>query len=80
VPDPTLSANGGGLPYSRNRDERTLVCWITTVADANGPPSVLTAGAAVRHGRGTRTPAFQAFEFFPWPWLSSGIEPSAFSI
>jgi hypothetical protein len=43
VPDPTLSANGGGLPYSRNRDVRTVVCWITTVAGAIRPPSVVTA-------------------------------------
>jgi len=43
VPDPTLSANGGRLPYSRNRDVRTVVCWITTVAGASGPPSVVTA-------------------------------------
>ena len=44
VPDPTLSAYGGGLPYSRNREVRTVVCWITTVAGDSRPPSVVTAG------------------------------------
>ena len=45
VPDPVLSAYGGGLPYSRNRDVRTVVRWITTVAGDNRPPSVVTARA-----------------------------------
>src|SRR5689334_24568562 len=45
VPDPVLSAYGGGLPYSRNRDVRTVVCWITTVAGDSRPPSVVTARA-----------------------------------
>ena len=44
VPDPTLSAYGRGLPYSRNREVRTVVCWITTVAGDSRPPSVVTAG------------------------------------
>ena len=44
VPDPTLYANGGGLPYSRNRDVRTVVCWITTVAADSRTPSEVTAG------------------------------------
>src|SRR5215469_14086351 len=44
VPDPTLCAYGGGLPYSRNREVRTVVCWITTVAGDNRPPSVVIAG------------------------------------
>src|SRR6516165_5796699 len=44
VPDPTLSAYGGGLPYSRNREARTVVCWITTVAADSRPPSVVFAG------------------------------------
>src|SRR5258708_24036096 len=43
VPDPTVSAYGGGLPYSRNRDVRTVVYWITTVAGDIRPPSVVTA-------------------------------------
>src|SRR6516165_4277631 len=45
VPDPTLCAYGGGLPYSRNREVRTVVCWITTVAGASRPPSVVRARA-----------------------------------
>src|SRR6516225_996010 len=45
VPDPVLSAYGGGLPYSRNREVRTVVCWITTVAGDSRPPPVVTAGA-----------------------------------
>jgi hypothetical protein len=44
APDPTLWAYGGGLPYSRNRDVRTVVCWITTVPGDSRPPSVVTAG------------------------------------
>src|SRR5690242_2856708 len=44
VPDPVLSAYGGGLPYSRNLDVRTVVCWITTVVGDSRPPSVVTAG------------------------------------
>src|SRR5262249_58191722 len=44
VPDPVLSAYGGGLPYSRNREVRTVVCWITTVAGDSRPPSGVTAG------------------------------------
>src|SRR5215831_2410818 len=44
-PDPVLSAYGGRLPYSRNREVRTVVCWITTVAGASRPPSVVLAGA-----------------------------------
>src|SRR5215472_11584287 len=44
VPDPAVSAYGGGLPYSRNREVRTVVCWITTVAGDSRPPSVVTAG------------------------------------
>jgi hypothetical protein len=45
VPDPVLSAYGGRLPYSRNRDVRTVVCWITTVAADSRAPLAVTAGA-----------------------------------
>src|SRR5215467_1685177 len=49
VPDPVLSAYGGRLPYSRNRDVRTVVCWITTVAGASRPLSVVLARAPSIH-------------------------------
>jgi hypothetical protein len=41
---PGALAYGGGLPYSRNREVRTVVCWITTVAGDRRPPSVVFAG------------------------------------
>lgn len=43
VPEPVLSAYGGGFPYSRNREVRTVVYWITTVAALSWPSSVLRA-------------------------------------
>ena len=50
LPDPTLSAYGGRLPYSRNREVRTVVCWITTVAADSRAPLGVTAGVPVhRH-------------------------------
>src|SRR5215471_1921591 len=45
VPVPMLCAYGGRLPYSRNREVRTPVCWITTVTGASRPPSVVIARA-----------------------------------
>src|SRR5579872_1990473 len=39
VPEPVDSAYGGGIPYSRNRDVRTTVYWITTVAAPRSPPA-----------------------------------------
>jgi len=44
VPVPVLSAYGGRLPASRNREVRTLVYWMTTVAALSGPPSAARAG------------------------------------
>ena len=44
VPDPTLSAYGGRNPYSLNREVRTVVCWITTVAAESRTPPEVTAG------------------------------------
>jgi hypothetical protein len=43
VPDPVLSAYGGRDPYSLNREVRTVVCWITTVAAESRTPLELTA-------------------------------------
>src|SRR5215475_3538041 len=44
VPDPVLFAYGGGLPYSGNREARTVVYWITTVAGDSRAPSIVFAG------------------------------------
>src|SRR5262249_42881209 len=44
VPDPTLSAYGGRNPYSLNREVRTVVCWITTVAAESRAPAKVNAG------------------------------------
>src|SRR5579872_1045109 len=43
LPDPALSAYGGRLPASRNRDVRTVVYWITTVDALSWPPSFASA-------------------------------------
>jgi len=44
VPDPVLFAYGGGVLYSGNREARTVVYWITTVAGDSRAPSIVFAG------------------------------------
>ena len=43
---PTLPAYGGRCAYSGNREMRTVVYWITTVAAPSWPSSVLLRGGA----------------------------------
>src|SRR6266567_7038412 len=49
VPVPVLTAYGGRMPASRNREVRTLVYWITTVDADSWPPSAARAGLPSIH-------------------------------